>query len=214
MKIASPLSVVVGLAVAAAADRGLEYEGLCVTEEECEKASVEQDFGSFVSGDFSYARVYGCFSKNGVAYFGQGGTADQMAEDPLSGIKERIYGCDFELKENKKYYVEPDYHHEKPKNYHNYHHYEHGSDDWWHGGHGSDDWWYGGKGGKSGSYTDDWYGGKGGKSGGYGDDHGWSSEGGKSGHSVGHWGHNYKLFHDKYERQWDGDGYKSKSWKR
>ena len=49
--------------------------------------------------DSSYARVYGCFSKNGVAYFGQGGTADQMAEDPLAGIKERIYGCDFESKE-------------------------------------------------------------------------------------------------------------------
>ena len=51
MKIALRLSVVVGLAVAAEADRGLEYEGLCVTKDECEKASVEQGFASFVSGD-------------------------------------------------------------------------------------------------------------------------------------------------------------------
>jgi len=51
MKIASRLSVLVGLAVAAAAERGLEYDGLCVTEDECEKASVEQGFSAFVSGD-------------------------------------------------------------------------------------------------------------------------------------------------------------------
>ncbi|EJK45054.1 hypothetical protein THAOC_36354, partial [Thalassiosira oceanica] len=50
-------------------------------------------FSQLMVGDFGYTNAWGCFSKNGIAYWGTGGSDSQIAEAPQGGARARIY-CD------------------------------------------------------------------------------------------------------------------------
>ena len=65
----------------------------CFTEESCLQKFLSMNTGGiFYVGDFPSK---GCFLKNGIGYFGTGGTDEEMAEVVLTGILERIW-CDTE----------------------------------------------------------------------------------------------------------------------
>lgn len=70
-------------------------DNTCQTEAECNARRQQLGFPDniYYVNDYSRHYLYGCFSKNGKAYWGEGGTAAQNGAHPLTGIKERIW-CD------------------------------------------------------------------------------------------------------------------------
>ncbi len=69
----------------------VEYVGTCTTQDQCDKKRLELGIETFVPGTFS---TKGCFSKTGVnglvAYWSEGGTADEISSTNLPGVQERI----------------------------------------------------------------------------------------------------------------------------
>lgn len=68
---------------------GGDEESVCLTEEECNARRKELGFKSFYV-DASYPSK-GCFSKNDKAFFGEGGTVEQMSDPGLAGLQQRIW---------------------------------------------------------------------------------------------------------------------------
>ena len=62
----------------------------CLTQEQCDRRRAKQGFGDdvYYVGDYE---TKGCFSKNGRAYFGIGGTVEAMAKENLQGVRTRIW---------------------------------------------------------------------------------------------------------------------------
>jgi len=60
----------------------------CLTEEECDAIRQSRDIGSFVAGEFPSK---GCFAKNGIVYWGRGGSMEDISESDLPGVQERIW---------------------------------------------------------------------------------------------------------------------------
>mmetsp|Transcript_12887 Transcript_12887/g.27980 ORF Transcript_12887/g.27980 Transcript_12887/m.27980 type:complete len:401 (-) Transcript_12887:1869-3071(-) len=66
---------------------------VCLTEEQCRQKFRSMNWsGSFYTGDWP---TKGCFSKRSHIYFGTGGTAEEMSETDIPGVRERIW-CDRE----------------------------------------------------------------------------------------------------------------------
>ena len=63
-----------------------EEEKACVTQSQCDNKRQEMNIDTFLVGAYPTA---GCFSKNGVAYWGTGDGS--LSSSPLSGSKERIW---------------------------------------------------------------------------------------------------------------------------
>jgi hypothetical protein len=65
--------------------------GTCTTQDQCDQKRSELGIGNFVPGSFP---TKGCFSKEGengvVAYWSEGGTAEEMSTTELPGVQERI----------------------------------------------------------------------------------------------------------------------------
>jgi len=61
---------------------------LCLTESECDEARKEGGMDKFLSGDFP---THGCFKKSGKAYWGGGGSSEEISKEDLPGAQERIY---------------------------------------------------------------------------------------------------------------------------
>jgi len=72
-----------------ASDGDGEGESVCLTEEECNARRKELGFKTFYV-DASYPSK-GCFSKNDRAFFGEGGTVEQMSDPDLAGVQQRIW---------------------------------------------------------------------------------------------------------------------------
>lgn len=67
---------------------------VCVTEEEC-KAQTESDTKVIEFRTVEGPNLpKGCFYKNGVIYWGKGGTAEDISKTKLPGIQERLYCSD------------------------------------------------------------------------------------------------------------------------
>jgi hypothetical protein len=68
--------------------------GTCTTQDQCDEKRLELGIKTFVPGTFP---TKGCFSKTGVnglvAYWSEGGTAEEMSSTDLPGVQERIM-CD------------------------------------------------------------------------------------------------------------------------
>ena len=60
----------------------------CMTKMDCDMARQQKGFARFNVGVYP---TKGCFSKNGIAFFGTGGTVAQKSRADLPGIQERIY---------------------------------------------------------------------------------------------------------------------------
>jgi len=60
----------------------------CLTESECDKARKEGGIDKFLSGVFP---THGCFKKSGKAYWGTGGSSDEVSKKDLPGVQERVY---------------------------------------------------------------------------------------------------------------------------
>mmetsp|Transcript_1379 Transcript_1379/g.3032 ORF Transcript_1379/g.3032 Transcript_1379/m.3032 type:complete len:694 (-) Transcript_1379:93-2174(-) len=65
----------------------------CLTEEECDAIRQSRDIGSFIAGEFPSK---GCFAKNGIVYWGRGGSMEDISESDLPGVQERIW-CEKEV---------------------------------------------------------------------------------------------------------------------
>ena len=63
-----------------------EEEKACVTQSQCDNKRQEMNIDTFMVGAYP---TPGCFSKNGVAYWGTGDGS--LSSSPLSGSKERIW---------------------------------------------------------------------------------------------------------------------------
>ncbi|KAL7539855.1 hypothetical protein ACHAWF_006525 [Thalassiosira exigua] len=61
---------------------------ICEDEDACRAASGS--YGTFYAGDYGYAGNFGCFEKNGKAFWGRGGTPAQN-EAAMDGAKMRIF---------------------------------------------------------------------------------------------------------------------------
>ena len=65
--------------------------GTCTTQDQCDIKRLELGIETFVPGTFP---TKGCFSKTGVyglvAYWSEGGTAEEMSSTDLPGVQERI----------------------------------------------------------------------------------------------------------------------------
>jgi hypothetical protein len=77
-------------------ETGAGYGGssaaVCATQAECDEMRKFLGIGTFrVSGEFG---TRGCFSKNGIAYWGSGGSVDDISRMDLPGIQERILCVD------------------------------------------------------------------------------------------------------------------------
>jgi len=77
-------------------ETGAGYGGsstaVCETQTECDEMRKFLGIGTFrASGEFG---TKGCFSKNGIAYWGSGGSADDISRMDLPGIQERILCVD------------------------------------------------------------------------------------------------------------------------
>ena len=62
--------------------------GVCLDQSECANQLEKTGLESFNVGEYP---DYGCFMKGGKLYWGTGGTNEQIAIDPLSGAKERVW---------------------------------------------------------------------------------------------------------------------------
>lgn len=62
----------------------------CETREECDRKRSEMGVASFYADDY---RTKGCFIKNGIAFWGSGGSPEEMATIELTGAQERLW-CD------------------------------------------------------------------------------------------------------------------------
>lgn len=62
----------------------------CLTQRQCNARRTKQGYSNAVYyvGDYE---TKGCFSKNGRAYFGTGGTVEAMAKEDLAGVRTRIW---------------------------------------------------------------------------------------------------------------------------
>ncbi|EJK48552.1 hypothetical protein THAOC_32639 [Thalassiosira oceanica] len=62
----------------------------CLTQDQCDTRRAKQGFRDdvYYVGDYE---TKGCFSKNGRAYFGTGGTVEAMAKESLAGVRTRIW---------------------------------------------------------------------------------------------------------------------------
>mmetsp|Transcript_22333 Transcript_22333/g.39359 ORF Transcript_22333/g.39359 Transcript_22333/m.39359 type:complete len:984 (-) Transcript_22333:201-3152(-) len=65
-------------------------DGACITQSKCDEERLEMGIAKFSAGNYPFK---GCFTKNGHAYWGSGGSVEEMSRSDLSGIKERIW-CD------------------------------------------------------------------------------------------------------------------------
>lgn len=74
--------------------RALEEEA-CMTEAQCDERRKAKGYTNYYVDDYSGTNAYGCFVKGGNAFWGEGGTDEQMVEGSLSGSKERVW-CDGE----------------------------------------------------------------------------------------------------------------------
>ena len=65
--------------------------GTCTAQDKCDQKRLELGIETFVPGTFP---TKGCFSKTGVnglvAYWSEGGTAEEMSSTDLPGVQERI----------------------------------------------------------------------------------------------------------------------------
>jgi hypothetical protein len=65
--------------------------GTCTAQDQCDQKRLELGIETFVPGTFP---TKGCFSKTGVnglvAYWSEGGTAEEMSSTDLPGVQERI----------------------------------------------------------------------------------------------------------------------------
>lgn len=69
-----------------------KFFGPCPSETACNEYRKKLGLERFEVGEFPSK---GCFSKNGIAYWSTGGTAEEEAREDLPGIQERIW-CDAE----------------------------------------------------------------------------------------------------------------------
>ena len=60
----------------------------CLSQEECDQKRQELGFSEFHVGEFPSK---GCFYKNQKAFYGEGGTTEEMAAEFLPGLQERIW---------------------------------------------------------------------------------------------------------------------------
>ena len=60
----------------------------CLSKAECDEARTEAGLKKFLSGDFP---THGCFEKKGKAYWGSGGSSDELSTEELPGVQERLY---------------------------------------------------------------------------------------------------------------------------
>lgn len=65
-----------------------EKKAACLTREDCDQKRAEMGMSYFGEGDFPSK---GCFSKNGKAYWGEGGSTGDMSTPDLPGVQERIW---------------------------------------------------------------------------------------------------------------------------
>lgn len=67
-------------------------DSACTSQEKCNQMRLEMGISSFQVGDYP---TKGCFSKNGangvVAYWGRGGSSDEMSSSNVGGIRERLW---------------------------------------------------------------------------------------------------------------------------
>jgi len=60
----------------------------CLTESQCDKARKGENIDEFLTGDFP---THGCFKKKGKAFWGIGGSREEVSEKDLPGVQDRIY---------------------------------------------------------------------------------------------------------------------------
>eukprot|EP00571_Detonula_confervacea_P017166 CAMPEP_0172309484 /NCGR_PEP_ID=MMETSP1058-20130122/9749_1 /TAXON_ID=83371 /ORGANISM="Detonula confervacea, Strain CCMP 353" /LENGTH=973 /DNA_ID=CAMNT_0013022113 /DNA_START=8 /DNA_END=2929 /DNA_ORIENTATION=- len=67
---------------------GLKEDRACITQGKCDEMRLEMGISSFQVGGYP---TKGCFSKNNVAYWGSGGSVEEMSSSNLAGIQERLW---------------------------------------------------------------------------------------------------------------------------
>lgn len=68
----------------------VKADSACQTQAECNQKRLQLGITTFQTGDFP---TKGCFSKPGVAFWGSGGTSEEISTYDLPGLRERIW-CD------------------------------------------------------------------------------------------------------------------------